>query len=84
MLQLSPNAAKYIFNQKRKKILLIQIMHLKNKLRKYCYYYHIGHRQLNGHEFVQTPGDSEGQESLAHCSPWGHKESNTTERQQPP
>ena len=30
--------------------------------------------QINGHEFEQTPGDSEGQESLEHCSPWGHKE----------
>ena len=36
------------------------------------------HHQLNGNEFAQTPGDSEGQESLAHCSPWGHKESDTT------
>ena len=24
--------------------------------------------------FEQTPGDDEGQESLACCSPWGHKE----------
>ena len=24
--------------------------------------------------FEQTPGDSEGQGSLACCSPWGHKE----------
>ena len=31
------------------------------------------HHQLNGHEFQQTPGDSEGQESLACCSPWGRK-----------
>ena len=31
------------------------------------------HHQLNGHECEQTPGDSEGQESLACCSPWGHK-----------
>ena len=29
--------------------------------------------QLSGHEFEQTPGDSEGQISLACCSPWGHK-----------
>ena len=36
------------------------------------------HHRLNGHEFEQTPGDSEGQESLACCSPWGHKESDTT------
>ena len=32
------------------------------------------HYQLNGHEFVQTLGDSEGQRSLACCSPWGCKE----------
>ena len=29
------------------------------------------HHQLNGHEFVQTPRDSEGQGSLACYSPWG-------------
>ena len=28
------------------------------------------HHQLNGHESEQTPGDSEGQGSLACCSPW--------------
>ena len=33
------------------------------------------HYWLNGHEFEQTPGDSEGHGSLACCSPWGHKES---------
>ena len=33
------------------------------------------HHQLNGHEFEQTPGDSEGRGSLACHSPWGHKES---------
>ena len=33
------------------------------------------HHQLNGHKFEQTLGDGEGQESLACCSPWGHKES---------
>ena len=38
------------------------------------------HHQLNGHEFEQTLGDSEGQGSLACCSPWGRKESDTTER----
>ena len=27
----------------------------------------------HGHEFEQTPGDSEGQESLAFCNPWGRK-----------
>ena len=28
------------------------------------------HRRLNGHEFEQTPGDSEGQGSLACNCPW--------------
>ena len=37
------------------------------------------HYQLNGHEFEQTPGDSEASQSLACCSPWGHKESAMTE-----
>ena len=36
------------------------------------------HHWLNGHEFEQTLGDSEGQGSLACCSPWDHKESDTT------
>ena len=36
------------------------------------------HHWLNGHEFEQTLGDSEGQGSLACCSPWGCKESNMT------
>ena len=36
------------------------------------------HHQLNGHEPEQTPGDSEGQGSLACCSPWGCKESDMT------
>ena len=34
---------------------------------------------INGHEFEQTPGDNEGLGSLACCSPWGHKKSDTTE-----
>ena len=38
------------------------------------------HHWLNGHEFEQTPGDSEGQGSLACISPWGCKESDTTEQ----
>ena len=36
------------------------------------------HHWLNGHEFEQAPGDSEGEGSMACCSPWGHKESDTT------
>ena len=35
------------------------------------------HQGLNGHEFEQPLGDSEGQGSLACCSPWGCKESDT-------
>ena len=38
------------------------------------------HHQLNGHEFEQTQGDGEGQGGLACCSPWGRKESDTTEQ----
>ena len=34
--------------------------------------------RFNGHEFEQTPGDSEGQEGLACCSPWDHKELDMT------
>ena len=37
------------------------------------------HHQLNGHKFEQVLGDGEGQGSLACFSPWGCKESNTTE-----
>ena len=37
------------------------------------------HHQLNGHESEQTLGDNEGQGSLAHCCPRGHKRSGKTE-----
>ena len=37
------------------------------------------HHQLNGHEFEQALEVGDGQRSLACCSPWGHKESATTE-----
>jgi len=37
------------------------------------------HHQLNGHEFDQAPGDGKGWGSVAHCSPWGCKESDVTE-----
>ena len=36
------------------------------------------HHWLNGHEFEQTQGDSEGQGSLANCSPWTCKKLGTT------
>ena len=35
------------------------------------------YHQLNGHEFEQAPGDTERQEILVCCSPWGYKESDT-------
>ena len=38
------------------------------------------HHQLDRQEFEQALGDGEEQGSLAHCSPWGHKESDMTER----
>ena len=38
------------------------------------------HDWLNGHGFELTMGDSEGQGSLACCSPRGHKELDTTEQ----
>ena len=37
------------------------------------------HHQLDAHEFDQTPGVSDGQRSLACCSPWSQEESDTTE-----
>ena len=38
------------------------------------------YNKLNGREFEQALGDGEEQGSLACCSPWGHKESETTEQ----
>ena len=38
------------------------------------------HHQCNVHEFEWTPGVGDGQGGLVCCSPWGHKESDTTER----
>ena len=37
------------------------------------------HHWLNGHEFEQTLGVGDGQGGLVCHSPWGHKESDTTE-----
>ena len=36
------------------------------------------YHQLNGHEFEQTRGDSEGQGSLVSCGPGGHNELDIT------
>ena len=42
------------------------------------------YHRFNGHEFEQTLGDGEGQRSLACCSSWGHKESDTDEATEDP
>ena len=39
------------------------------------------HHRLDGHKFEQALGDTEGQGSLAHCSPWGLKDLDMTEQQ---
>ena len=39
------------------------------------------HHRLHVHEFEQTLENSEGQGSLASCSPWGHRESDTSEQE---
>ena len=38
------------------------------------------HHQLDGHEFEQAPGVGNGQGGLACHGPWGHRESDSTER----
>ena len=38
------------------------------------------HHLPNRHKFEQAPGVGEGHGSLSCCSPWGRKESDTTER----
>ena len=38
------------------------------------------YHRLDGHEFEQAPGVVDGQGSLVCCSPWGCKESDTTEQ----
>ena len=42
------------------------------------------HQQVNGYEFEQIPGNSEGQGSLVCCSPWGRRvgHNSATEQQQ--
>ena len=37
------------------------------------------HHQLDGHEFGQAPGVGDEQRGLTCGSPWGRKESDTTE-----
>ena len=38
------------------------------------------HHRLDGHEFEQAPGVGDGKAGLVCCSPWGHKESDTTKQ----
>ena len=40
------------------------------------------HHRLNRQEFEPTPGDGEGQGTLAYCSPQVSKESDTTSERQ--
>jgi len=40
----------------------------------------VWHHQVNGHEFEQTPRNSDGQGILASCSPWSHKELDMTQQ----
>ena len=47
----------------------------------YChpaYLIYVKSHQLDGNEFEQAPGAGDRQESLACCSPWGHKELDRT------
>ena len=37
------------------------------------------HHRLNGHELEQAQEVGDGQGGLAGCSPWSHKDSDTTE-----
>ena len=37
-----------------------------------------GHHRLSGHEFEETPGDSERQGSLECCGHWGCEKLDTT------
>ena len=37
------------------------------------------HHRLNGHRFGWTLGVGDGQEGLAYCGSWGHKNSDVTE-----
>ena len=38
------------------------------------------HHRLDGHGFGWTPGAGDGQGGLLYCGPWGHKESDMSER----
>ena len=38
------------------------------------------HHRLDGHEYELASGDVDGQGGLACCTPWGRKESDTTEQ----
>ena len=38
------------------------------------------HHRFDGHESEQTPTDGEVEGRLVNCSPWGHKDSDMTER----
>ena len=58
--------------KKRKERRKMYLRAIKNSIRN-----EQNHR-CNEHELGKTPGDGEGQGGLACCSPWGHKELDTT------
>ena len=41
----------------------------------------VWYHHLDGHEHKSTPGDGEGQGSMACCSPWGCEKLDITEQQ---
>ena len=38
------------------------------------------HHQLNGHEYMWTPGVGDGQGHIVSCRSWAHKELDSTEK----
>ena len=56
------------------------LMKVKNESDKVGLKLNIQKTEINGHEFEQVLRVGVGQGSLACCSPWGHKELDTTER----
>ena len=58
------------------------MMALKNehKVRIYTPQILDGVTYIHGQEFQPTPGDGEGPGNRVGCSPWGHRESDRTDR----
>ena len=55
-------------------VYVIVLITIYGKVELYSIFRGVGwHNSLNRHEFEQTIGDSEGQQSLGCCSPWDQK-----------